>query len=941
MNLPDGTRGGVRYRRTLVLALVAGIGAVALLVAAAVLVYARADHALRSQAEARVRGTAALAAQLVGEQNTRFSELVQTHADALGLAFKRPLEHLSPAQAAQVAGELRSLNATTSGLRAAALVSPEGRLVASAPPVPRLYGQSFAGRDWYRGVTAVRSPYVSRVFLAADGPKTVTVAALVHPARSGRVIGILTVGLQHRTQELADEFARSQGIRLTVTDQSGSLVARSGASSNALMSLRDDPGVLAALQGRPVSGERNGALVGYAPVPTTGWTVSASLPTSVAFADVYSLRTLLILVALVLGALLAALTGGLVVVLRRGERAQRAEAERFRGLLESAPDATVIVDESGEIVLINDQMVRLSGYTREELTGRHVEVLIPEGRRAGHEIRRAAFFAHPAARSMGEGLQLRAVRKDGSELPVEVSLGPVESEQGTLVSAAVRDITTRVETEAELRLLGEITRNMAEGVILIRTSDWTIAYANPKFEQMFGYEPGELTDRPVEIINAGGDAPRETVASIQAALALHGSWSGEVNNVKKDGTEFWCWANVSNFEHPEHGVVSVAVHTDITERKAAEEERLRLASVVDVADTLQHAILGPVDHELPDSAAACYRPAVRPLEVGGDWYDVIDLPAERLGLIVGDCVGRGIKAAAVMGQLRSVSHSLMLQGKTPRDMLCDLDVFAQRIPAARCTTVFCALVDPAARTVRYSSAGHPPALLAHHDQNSEWLEHGSSLPLAVAVADRAEATAELTPGCTLALYTDGLVERRGLPLDDGLAQLRQIIERERDRSVQRLANLIVDEMQPAGSEDDVALLLYRLPRVQPPRFTVAVPADPAELSRLRRGLREWLSAEGYAADSDEVVLSVCEALSNSIEHAYDFDPCGLIDLRAEIEASRLTVTITDNGRWKVPDPNATQRGRGLTLIEAIMDDYTIETGNGTTVRLRKELARER
>jgi hypothetical protein len=138
---------------------------------------ARGGHRRGRSAQARVRGTASLAAQLVGEQNTRFSELVQTHADTLGLAFKRPLEQLSPRQAAQVAGELRSLNATTSGLRAAALVSPARRLVAYAPPVPRLCGHSFAGRDWYRGVTAVRSPCVSRVFLAADGPKTVTVAA--------------------------------------------------------------------------------------------------------------------------------------------------------------------------------------------------------------------------------------------------------------------------------------------------------------------------------------------------------------------------------------------------------------------------------------------------------------------------------------------------------------------------------------------------------------------------------------------------------------------------------------------------------------------------------------------------------------------------------------------------------------------------------------------
>jgi PAS domain S-box-containing protein len=165
---------------------------------------------------------------------------------------------------------------------------------------------------------------------------------------------------------------------------------------------------------------------------------------------------------------------------------------------------------------------------------------------------------------MGAALELHAVRKDGSELPVEVSLGPVQTEEGTLVSAAVRDITDRVQAEGELRLQAEIMRNMAEGVVLVRTSDWSIAYANPKFEEMFGYEPGELTDRPVEVVNAPTDHdPVGLAIEIQAALAADGAWSGEVHNVKKDGTTFWCYANVSNFEHPEYGVVSVAIHTDI------------------------------------------------------------------------------------------------------------------------------------------------------------------------------------------------------------------------------------------------------------------------------------------------------------------------------------------------------------------------------------------
>ena len=140
------------------------------------------------------------------------------------------------------------------------LSSPEGRLLVADPPAPAFVGQSFESRDWYRGVTTEHSPYVSRAFAAADGPKTVTVAALVRAARGGRIIGILSVGLEPPAQALADEFPSSQGTRLTITDQAGTTVARSGANSNALTSLRGDPLVLAALRGN--SGSHESVTVG-------------------------------------------------------------------------------------------------------------------------------------------------------------------------------------------------------------------------------------------------------------------------------------------------------------------------------------------------------------------------------------------------------------------------------------------------------------------------------------------------------------------------------------------------------------------------------------------------------------------------------------------------------------------------------------------------------
>ncbi|MBV9311383.1 MAG: SpoIIE family protein phosphatase [Solirubrobacterales bacterium] len=612
------------------------------------------------------------------------------------------------------------------------------------------------------------------------------------------------------------------------------------------------------------------------------------------------------------------------------------ELDQRGRLMDLAHDAIIVREPASSAVTYwNREATEIYGYSAQEASGRITHDLLatqfPESREAVDEA------------LVGQGRwqgELWHARKDGRRILVSSRQALLRDDRGEPLAVIElnSDITARAEAEAELRLQAEIIRNMAEGVVLVRTSDWTIAYANPKFEQMFGYEPGELTNQPVAVVNAPVDRdPVAVTAEIQAELAARGAFSGEVRNIKKDGTAFWCQANVSNFEHPEYGNVSVAVHTDITERKAVEEERIRMSSIIAAADTLQRSILGPVDRELPEAVAARYRPAVRPLEVGGDWYDVVKLPAGRLGLIVGDCVGRGVEAAAVMGQLRSVSHSLMLQGKSPREVISDLDIFAQGIPGAQCTTVFCALVDPAGKTLRYSSAGHPPAVLAQLDGTTELLERATSVPLAVDGSARRESAAGLTAGCTIALYTDGLVERRGEPMDVGFDRLREIIARNRDRPVSSLATIISDQMQTAQSEDDVAFLLYRLARIESPRLSVTIPADPTRLAGLRQDLREWLASAGFATHSNEIVLSVSEACSNSIEHAYDFDSHGMIDLRAQIDGSRLTLTVVDSGSWKIPDPTATNRGRGLRLIGELMDDYSIETGNQTTISLRKEL----
>lgn len=134
------------------------------------------------------------------------------------------------------------------------------------------------------------------------------------------------------------------------------------------------------------------------------------------------------------------------------------------------------------------------------------------------------------------------------------------------------DITERKRIEEEVRLQGEITANMNEGIYLISVKDLEIFYATPRFEKMFGYDPGEMIGKDVSIVNAFTEmTPKEVVDHITGILKEAGGWQGEIQNIKKDGTLFWCYASASMFNHPKHGEIIISVHTDITDRKRSEE----------------------------------------------------------------------------------------------------------------------------------------------------------------------------------------------------------------------------------------------------------------------------------------------------------------------------------------------------------------------------------
>ena len=382
-----------------------------------------------------------------------------------------------------------------------------------------------------------------------------------------------------------------------------------------------------------------------------------------------------------------------------------------------------------------------------------------------------------------------------------------------------------------------------------------------------------------------------------------------------------------------------AVLLQLAEIASAVLEKVQLLRrQTEVALTLQRSILGPT--VLPAGFAVHYTPAVGALEVGGDWYDVVTLLDGSYGIVVGDVVGYGLPAAAVMGQLRSAARALLAEGHGPARVLTALDAFAALIPGARCATVFCAVIDDAAATVCYSSAGHPWAIV-DDGTGHVLLTEAQSAPLAVRRAvHRREAHAALPPGSTLLAYTDGLVEREGELIDVGIRRAAAVLAEHRDMSPAKLADLLTGRLIHPDLKDDVAFLVYRQPSGSTEPLSMMIAADTMQLTELLGPLRAWLRTGRIDRETaDDLLVATGEIVTNAIEHGPAAKGDHRVYVTAERPPDRVVITVRDQGRWLGRNP-AAGRGRGLIIAEALVDELTIDTaGAGTAVRLLKRTNR--
>ncbi|MGW7054399.1 ATP-binding SpoIIE family protein phosphatase [Streptomyces sp. NPDC054887] len=469
----------------------------------------------------------------------------------------------------------------------------------------------------------------------------------------------------------------------------------------------------------------------------------------------------------------------------------------------------------------------------------------------------------------------------------------------------------------------EILGRLPALVALVYGPDHRVAYVNDAYAAAFGpREPGAPAATALPELDELGLLPL-----MDQVLRSGTPRTVKSRKVPKGGSyTITCTPIEPPVEGAERGVLVFAAdvtdHAEAAERLRASERRLRETAV-----TLQRSLL-PQELEQPDDLriAATYQPGGTDAAVGGDWYDVITLGAGRTALVIGDVMGRGVRAAAVMGQLRTAVRAYARLDLPPHEVLQLLDGLAAEIDASQIATCAYAVHDPNEGRLVYASAGHLPILVRDEDGTVRRAEDHTGPPLGTGGWMHTSGTIALPPGSTAVLYTDGLVERRREDIDEGVAALERALSGATGTPQVVCDRLIRALGVTAEHDDDVAVLVLQHPTRTGADAELFHNAALELLGGVEAAPRARAFATGVLASwrfpvelCDLGVLAASELVANSLQH-------GTPPMRLRLRRTdrRLIIEVTDGDdhlpRRRRAEP-ADEAGRGISIVATIASSW--------------------
>ena len=644
--------------------------------------------------------------------------------------------------------------------------------------------------------------------------------------------------------------------------------------------------------------------------------------------------------------------------------AQRRQADRVVQVLDSIADGFYALDEDWRFTYVNGRAETTMGQTRDQVLGRRLWDAFPESVGSEYEwaFRRAvergevvefetrdpardawfAIRAYPTTEGLSvyfrditderaaalERLRLERLREAASERTAR--LGEI--------AAALTDVTSPGDV-ARLVLIHAVAALSARGGGMALFDDAGVL----RWAAVEGYADEEA----VAVRESPLDVDRPITRVVASRLPEFVSTREEMLR------EFPEVAPVFERLH-DHAVCCLPLVaggrclggvtlTFREERPFSLEDRLLLAALIDfsaqalerarlyerehrVAETLQRALL---PDRLADAAgvhtAARYLPGTEGVAVGGDWYDVFALDADRLGIVLGDVAGKGVGAATVMGRLRNALRAFATSIDGPAQVLSRVDDFAARFGADDLATVLYGVLDIGTGELRLSSAGHMPPMLVGADGSTSLLVRDPDLPVGVAAGDeRREHRVRLRAGDSLVLYSDGLVESRSRSIDEGLAALASTSSSLHLVDVEAACTAVVHDMVGgAGGDDDVAVLFLRWDgAVAEDRCSIVLPPEVASSRRARALVTEELLRWGEGDLVETATLCVSEIVTNAVVHAGTS-----VRLDIELHPSTVRIEVRDGGAAppeRVEADVESVHGRGVAIVEVLSGAWGVE-----------------
>jgi PAS domain S-box-containing protein len=608
-------------------------------------------------------------------------------------------------------------------------------------------------------------------------------------------------------------------------------------------------------------------------------------------------------------------------------------------LVDVAPDGAVALEMARvhlpDLVLTDVMMPNLDGYgllkaLRKDPRTAHVPVVMVSAR-SGEEAAIEGLDAGADDFLVKPFSALELVARVRSNLELERTRREAGRDRQLL--AEIRLSQERLDQAQRLAGLGSWEIDLSTGQMK----------GSGQFLRMLGVDMEQLRDlRPEELLTRFLHPDDQQQFTEALVAGRHGApVSFECRLIRADGTVALCDLHGEIVHDPTSGAAYLRGSVqDITEQRAT-ERALALAELAQETARQEHRIAEDLQRSLVPAPglgsdhleiATYYQPGEQGTQVGGDWYDVIKLGAGRTALVIGDVMGRGVRAAAVMGQLRTAVRAYARLDLPPSDVMEFLDGTVRDLDGGQLVTCIYGIYDPAEPNFVYSNAGHLPPLLSGMAGGTRRLTGGLGPPLGVDRVGFVEGRVDLVKGATLVLYTDGLVERRDRDLDTGIDAVAAHLDASAG-SVTELTSTLVEAMVPDGAGDDIAILVARLPADSRPwaSATYQLPAEQEAVATSRRlvadTLRRWEVPSGV---TDDVVLLTSELVTNAIIHGRP-----PIELRLRRMAADLLLEVIDAAtllpRRLQPAPDD-EHGRGLQIVELLADQWgTRATAQGKSM----------